>query len=69
MRVPVTKQRAMELALALADAGGIESLSMRRLAKELGVGQGEGELHGPLLGDGNAHVDNLTLFGYVLRHT
>ena len=37
MRAPVTKQRAMELALALADANGIESLSMRRLAKELSV--------------------------------
>jgi AcrR family transcriptional regulator len=33
----VTKQRALELAVSLADAGGIESLSMRRLAKELGV--------------------------------
>jgi len=37
----VTKQRALEVALSLADgadgAGGIDSLSMRRLAKELGV--------------------------------
>jgi AcrR family transcriptional regulator len=33
----VTKQRAMEVALSLADGGGIESLSMRRLAAELGV--------------------------------
>ena len=37
MRAPVTKQRAMEVALSLADAGGIDSLSMRRLARELGV--------------------------------
>ncbi len=36
-RAPLTSQRAMETALRLADAGGIESLSMRRLAKELGV--------------------------------
>jgi AcrR family transcriptional regulator len=36
-RVPVTKERAMEVALALADGGGIEALSMRKLAKELGV--------------------------------
>ena len=36
-RAPLTGQRAMETALRLADAGGIESLSMRRLAKELGV--------------------------------
>lgn len=37
MRVPVTKQRAMEAALSLADESGIESLSMRRLATTLGV--------------------------------
>jgi AcrR family transcriptional regulator len=36
-RVPVTRQRALEVAVALADAGGISSLTMRRLAQELGI--------------------------------
>ena len=36
-RPPLTRQRVLEAALALADRGGIESLSMRKLAQELGV--------------------------------
>jgi AcrR family transcriptional regulator len=36
-RAPITRQRTLEIAISLADHGGIESLSMRRLAKELGV--------------------------------
>ena len=36
-RPPLTRQRVLEAALALADQGGIESLSMRKLAQELGV--------------------------------
>jgi AcrR family transcriptional regulator len=36
-REPVTRERAVRVAVALADAGGIESLSMRKLARELGV--------------------------------
>jgi AcrR family transcriptional regulator len=36
-RPPLTRQRVLEAALALADTGGIESLSMRKLAQELGV--------------------------------
>jgi len=36
-REPVTRDRAVRVAIALADAGGIESLSMRKLARELGV--------------------------------
>jgi len=36
-RIPVTRARALRTAVALADAGGIESLSMRRLAGELGI--------------------------------
>jgi len=36
-REPVTRQRAIRVAVALADAGGIESLSMRKLAAELGI--------------------------------
>ena len=36
-RVPLTKERVLRAAIDLADAGGIEALSMRRLAKELGV--------------------------------
>ena len=36
-REPVTRDRAVRTAIALADAGGIESLSMRKLAAELGV--------------------------------
>ena len=36
-RVPLTRERVLQAALALADAGGIESLSMRKLGQELGV--------------------------------
>jgi AcrR family transcriptional regulator len=36
-REPVTRERAVAVAVALADAGGIESLSMRKLAAELGI--------------------------------
>ena len=36
-RVPLSRERVLRAAIALADAGGIEALSMRRLAKELGV--------------------------------
>lgn len=36
-REPVSRERAFEVACALADAEGIETLTMRRLAEELGV--------------------------------
>ncbi|GAA2013769.1 TetR/AcrR family transcriptional regulator [Microbacterium ulmi] len=36
-REPVTRDRAIGVAIALADAGGLESLSMRKLAAELGI--------------------------------
>jgi AcrR family transcriptional regulator len=36
-RAPLTRQRVLEAAVALADRGGIGSLSMRKLAQELGV--------------------------------
>ena len=36
-RTPLTKERVLHAAIVLADAGGLEALSMRRLAKELGV--------------------------------
>jgi AcrR family transcriptional regulator len=36
-RIPLSRDRVLDAAVALADAGGIESLSMRKLAKELGV--------------------------------
>ncbi len=36
-RVPLSRERALEVAVALADTGGIQSLTMRRLAGELGV--------------------------------
>jgi AcrR family transcriptional regulator len=36
-RKPLSKERVLRAALALADAEGIEALSMRRLARELGV--------------------------------
>jgi AcrR family transcriptional regulator len=35
--VPLTRERALATAVALADAGGLASLTMRRLAQELGV--------------------------------
>ncbi len=36
-RTPLSKERVLRAAIALADADGLEALSMRRLAKELGV--------------------------------
>jgi AcrR family transcriptional regulator len=36
-RVPLSRQRALTTAVALADAEGIGSLTMRRLAQELGI--------------------------------
>ena len=36
-RAPLNRERVLRAAMALADAGGVESLSMRKLAKELGV--------------------------------
>jgi AcrR family transcriptional regulator len=36
-RVPMSRERVLAAAIRLADAGGIESLSMRKLAQELGV--------------------------------
>jgi AcrR family transcriptional regulator len=36
-RSPLTKDRVLRAAVALADEGGIEALSMRRLGQELGV--------------------------------
>lgn len=37
-RAPLTRERIVEAAVALADAGGLPSLSMRNLADELGAG-------------------------------
>jgi AcrR family transcriptional regulator len=36
-RVPLSRERALQVAVALADAGGIGSLTMRNLAQQLGV--------------------------------
>lgn len=36
-RTPLTRERVIEAALALVDAGGIDALSMRTLASKLGV--------------------------------
>jgi AcrR family transcriptional regulator len=36
-RAPLTRQQVVAAAIELADSGGIESVSMRRLAQELGV--------------------------------
>ena len=36
-RVPLSRQRALQVAVALADTGGIGSLTMRKLAQELGI--------------------------------
>jgi len=36
-RQPLSRERVLRAAIKLADEGGIEALSMRRLAKELGV--------------------------------
>jgi AcrR family transcriptional regulator len=37
LRTPLSRERVLRAALALADEGGIESLTMRRLGQELGV--------------------------------
>lgn len=37
VRKPVSRERALQVARALADAEGLEQLTMRRLAEELGV--------------------------------
>src|SRR5690349_23141635 len=37
-RRPLTRDRVLATAIPLADAGGLEALSMRTLARELGVG-------------------------------
>jgi len=36
-RIPLSKERVLRSAVALADAGGVSSLSMRKLAERLGV--------------------------------
>ena len=36
-RLPLSRERVLDAAIALADEGGIESLSMRKLGQELGV--------------------------------
>jgi AcrR family transcriptional regulator len=36
-RLPLTRERVVRAGIALADNGGIEALSMRKLAKDLGV--------------------------------
>ena len=36
-RTPLSRDRVLHAAVALADAGGVDALSMRRLAQELGV--------------------------------
>jgi AcrR family transcriptional regulator len=36
-RIPLSRERALQVAVALADAGGIGSLTMRNLAQQLGV--------------------------------
>jgi AcrR family transcriptional regulator len=36
-RAPLSRERILHTAVALADEGGVESLSMRRIAQELGV--------------------------------
>jgi AcrR family transcriptional regulator len=36
-RIPLSKERVLNAAIAVADQGGIESLTMRKLAQELGV--------------------------------
>ena len=36
-RIPLTRERVLRAAIGLADEGGIESLSMRKLGQELGV--------------------------------
>jgi AcrR family transcriptional regulator len=36
-RIPLSRQRVLEAAVAIADEGGVKSLTMRRLAERLGV--------------------------------
>ncbi len=36
-RTPLTRERVLQAAITLADEGGLEALSMRKLAQELGV--------------------------------
>jgi len=36
-RAPLSRERILRTAVALANEGGVESLSMRRIAQELGV--------------------------------
>ena len=36
-RIPLSRERVIDAAIELADRGGIESLTMRKLARELGV--------------------------------
>jgi AcrR family transcriptional regulator len=36
-RVPLSRERVLDAAVALADAGGVDALSMRKIAQELGV--------------------------------
>ena len=36
-RIPLSRERVLRAALALADSGGIEALTMRKLGQELGV--------------------------------
>ncbi|MGZ8606793.1 MAG: TetR/AcrR family transcriptional regulator, partial [Actinomycetota bacterium] len=36
-REPLSRDRILRTAVALADEGGVESISMRRIAQELGV--------------------------------
>src|SRR5687768_5453566 len=36
-RVPLSRERVLHAAVALADEGGIQALSMRKVAQELGV--------------------------------
>ena len=36
-REPLSRERILRTAVALADEGGVESLSMRKIALELGV--------------------------------
>src|ERR671913_1418036 len=36
-RAPLTKERVLDAAMALADGGGIEGLTMRKLGQALGV--------------------------------
>ena len=36
-RTPLTRERVLHAALAMADAGGIESVSMRKLGEAVGV--------------------------------